>query len=170
MNSTTISGKVSRGIPGNEVCDLIRLLTPFDRMPDADFSQILRQAILTENQKDSLIFKRNDADTKLYWLISGSLDLLDRNFNVTICKAGESMANKVIDDHSPHRLTAISTEQSRILTVERDAMKSFAGGNADAAVVAFVDANRASAGASVDEQKQADNIDWMSRTAQFTSV
>lgn len=157
MNSTTFSGGVSRGEPGNEVRDQIRELTPFNRMPDAEFSQILRQAILTEKQKDSLIFKRNDADSKLYWLISGSLNLLDGNFNVAICKAGESMAGNVIDGNSPHRLTAISTEQSQILTVERKAMQSLASGNSDIAVKAFVDA-----GASVNEQIQEDNIDWMS--------
>ena len=154
MNSTTFSDELSRGKPGIEVRALIRGLTPFDRMPDAEFSQILRQAILTENQKDSLIFRRNDTDTKLYWLISGSLNLLDGNFNVAICKAGESTANNVIDSNSPHQLTAISTEQSQILTVEREAMKSLVGGNTDAPLEAFVDVNSASAGTSVNEQMQ----------------
>ena len=72
------------------------------------------------------------------------------------------MANNVIDGNSPHRLTAISTEQSQILTVERDAMESLASGNTNITVDAFVDANTADAGSSVNEKTQEDNIDWMS--------
>ncbi len=162
MNSTTFFDEFSRAKPGIEVRELIKGLTPFDRMPDEEFSQILKQAILTENQKDSLIFRRNDTDSKLYWLISGSLNLLDANFNVAICKAGESTANNVIDGNSPHELTAISTEHSQILTVEREAMKSLVGGNTDAASEAFVDVNSDSAGTSFNEQMQENNVDWMS--------
>jgi hypothetical protein len=56
--------------------ELIKALTPFNDMSDADFDEILKSAKLTPVSQGKLSFKRSDEDSKMYWLVSGSIDLL----------------------------------------------------------------------------------------------
>ena len=111
----------------NEDQELIRTLVPFKEMSDADFAKVISSAKLTKIPKGKLIFKRSDEDAKMYWLLSGSIDLLDEKFEAKNRKAGEDVARHAIDNNSPHRLTAVSTEESRILTIERSALGLLSG-------------------------------------------
>ena len=126
--------------------ELIKALSPFNEMSDADFSEILKEAKLTKVSQGKLIFKRADEDTKMYWLVAGSIDLLDEKFDAKNRKAGEDVTKNPIDNNTPHRLTAVSTEESKILTIERSALG--VGGGADAEV------------GSIDDEEE--GIDWMS--------
>lgn len=98
--------------------ELIKALTPFNDIPDADFDEILKCAKLTPVSQGKLIFKRSDEDTKIYWLAFGSVDLLDEKFEAKNRKADEDVTRNAIDNNSPHRLTAVSTEESKILIID----------------------------------------------------
>ncbi len=113
----------------------------FKDMSDAEFSDVLKDAKVATVPKGKLIFKRADEDSKMYWLIRGGVDLLDEKFDAKNRKAGEEVTLSPIDNNSPHRLTAVSTEESKILTIERSAL----GGEVDAAS---------------DEEEE--GVDWMS--------
>jgi CRP-like cAMP-binding protein len=129
----------------NEDLELIRALHPFTEMNDSEFKEAMAKASLTPRAKGKMIFKRADEDSKVYWLVSGSVDLLDEKFEAKNRNAGDEVAQKPIDNNSPHRLTAVSTTDSRILTVERNDLGLYASGGSQTAV---------------DDDEE--GIDWMS--------
>ncbi|MEE8112993.1 MAG: cyclic nucleotide-binding domain-containing protein [Nitrososphaerales archaeon] len=129
-----------------EELEKIKRLIPFKEMGESDFKEITAKATLSSVAKGKMIFKRADEDSKVYWIVSGSLDLLDEKFEAKNRKAGEIVCRSPIDNNSPHRLTAVSTEESRILSIERTDLGLFG------------DADR---GASSDDEEEED-FDWMS--------
>jgi CRP-like cAMP-binding protein len=108
--------------------DLVKIkkLNPFKKMNKGDFTDVMVGARLLPVPKGKMIFKRADEDSKVYWLISGSIDLLDENFEAKSRKAGEIAARNPIDNNSPHLLTAVSREKLKVLTIERKALGNFA--------------------------------------------
>jgi CRP-like cAMP-binding protein len=129
--------------------ELIKALIPFNNMSDADIDAILKSAKLAPVSQGKLIFNRSDEDSKMYWLVSGSIDLLDEKFEAKNLKSGEGVARNAIDNNSPHRLTAVSTEESKILILERGDLGGLGGAVTDAGTVS-----------AVEETKE--GIDWMS--------
>jgi CRP-like cAMP-binding protein len=127
--------------------EIIRTLIPFGEMSDADFTNIISSAKLTKVPKGKLIFKRSDEDARMYWLVTGSVDLLDEKFEAKNRKAGEEVTRNAIDNNTPHRLTAVSTEESKILTIERAALGLLSG------------ADPSDAQGSDEEEE---GVDWMS--------
>lgn len=131
----------------SEELEAIKQLIPFKDMSAADFKEILGKAKLRLVPKGKMVFKRSEADTKVYWLISGALDLLDEKFEAKNRKAGEPVTKNAIDNNTPHRLTAVTTEESKILTIERSDLGFFGGNTQKAGSVTEV----------VEEE-----VDWMS--------
>ena len=112
----------------NEDLELIKALHPFKGMDDGEFEKVMSKGSVSSHAKGKMIFKRADEDSKVYWLVTGGLDLLDEKFEAKNRKAGDEVAQKPIDDNTPHRLTAVSTEDSRILTLEKADLGLFGSG------------------------------------------
>ena len=70
---------------------------------------------IEEFAEGKMIFKREEEDGKAYWLLFGAIDLLDKKFEAKNRKASDDAARYPIDNNNPHRLTAITTEASKIL-------------------------------------------------------
>ena len=87
--------------------ELIRGLIPFNRMSESDLTAVLDQSEVQKLPKSKMIFKRAEEDDKVYWLLTGGVDLLDEKFEAKHRKAGEEVTRNPIDNNSPHRLTAI---------------------------------------------------------------
>lgn len=130
----------------SEELEKIKSLSPFNKMGESDFKEITAKATLSSFAKGKMVFKRADEDSKVYWLVSGSIDLLDEKFEAKNRKAGERVVLDPIDNNSPHRLTAISTEESRILSIKRSDLGFFGDGPVEVS--------------SDDEEEE--GIDWMS--------
>lgn len=126
--------------------DKVKMLNPFNEMEDDEFTRAMMDARLISVSKGKMVFKRADEDSRVYWLISGSVDLVDENFEVIHRKAGEIAARSPIDNNSPHLLTAISTETLKVLTIERAELSAFGYGEQSTP--------------SVDQAEE--EIDWMS--------
>ena len=59
---------------------------PFNAMAEEHLQDIALCEVLTHPGK--MIFKRDDEDHCVYWLLEGTVDLLDKDFNVTQRTAG----------------------------------------------------------------------------------
>ncbi|MFP6806929.1 MAG: hypothetical protein VB957_07080 [Pseudomonadales bacterium] len=88
-------------------------------MNEEEFTETVAKAQLAWIAKGKMIFKQADKDSKVYWLVAGSLDLLDEKFEARNFKSDDENAKNPIDNESPHRFTAVTTGKSRILTIER---------------------------------------------------
>jgi CRP-like cAMP-binding protein len=127
--------------------ELIRNLIPFYKMSEGDLSAVLEQATVEAMAKGKMIFKRAEQDAKIYWLLTGSVDLLDEKFDAKNRKAGEDVTRNAIDNNTPHRLTAVTTQDSKVLICDRSSMAVHMGGGSSA---------------SATDEEEEEGIDWMS--------
>ena len=100
--------------------DLIKKLAPFGAMSEDEFSAAIASLTLTDYSEGKMIFKRDEETATAYWLVAGSVDLLDEKFEAKNRKAGDDAARFPLDNNSPHRLTVITTEASKILSAPRE--------------------------------------------------
>jgi CRP-like cAMP-binding protein len=126
--------------------ELIKNLIPFNQISEADLNSVLEQSQVSVVAKGKMIFKRAEEDTKVYWLLTGSVDLLDENFEAKNRKAGEDVTKNPIDNNSPHRLTAVTTEDSKVLTCNSATVSILMGGGASDSA----------------QEEEEPGIDWMS--------
>ena len=125
--------------------ELIKNLIPFNQMGSPDLDAVLEQATVMTVAKGKMIFKRAEEDKKVYWLLTGAVDLLDEKFEAKNRKAGEEVTKNPIDNNSPHRLTAVTTEDSKVLACARASVSVLLGGGGEAA-----------------DDEEEEGIDWMS--------
>lgn len=102
--------------------ELIKNLIPFKQMSESELAVVLEHATVDAIPKGKMIFKRAEQNTKVYWLLIGAVDLVDEKFEAKTRKAGEEVTRNPIDNNTPHRLTAITTQDSTILVCDRSNM------------------------------------------------
>ena len=127
----------------SQYLDKIKSLSPFNSMSNGDFDLVKDKLSIGEFAEGKMIFKREEEDSNAYWLLSGSIDLLDEKFEAKNRKAGDDAARYPIDNNNPHRMTAITTEASKVLTGPRELV----GGSTTSATTAEPDE---------------ESVDWMS--------
>jgi len=128
---------------------LIRSLIPFNQMPEDVFESLVDHIEFKKVASGKMVFKREAADPNIYWLISGSIDLLDEKFEARNRKSEDETACYALDGNDPHRLTAITTADCRLAVISRAKLGEFSENlDADVALNESV---------AVD-----DGIDWMS--------
>ena len=112
----------------------LKRLNPFNAMGEDHLPEIVSQAEVLEHvtvdaiPKGKMIFKRDEEDSCGYWLLEGSVDLLDDNFNVTRRAAGEEGGEYALDNTNPHELTVVTTSDVRVLKVARKVVGEFLEG------------------------------------------
>ena len=97
--------------------DAIKCKFPFSQQSEGDLQQLLGNAEVILVPRGKVLFQRAEADAKLHWLLEGAVDLLDEQFAARPLRAEE--ATEPVDRHSPHQLTAITTEPSTLLVCDR---------------------------------------------------
>ncbi|MBT3711175.1 MAG: cyclic nucleotide-binding domain-containing protein [Gammaproteobacteria bacterium] len=127
----------------------IRSLIPFAQMPDDIFKSTIPFITLKKYAPSKIVFKRGDTDILVYWLMEGSVDLLDKNFEARSRKSKDENAKYVLDSHEPHRITAITTSNCRLALIPRSTLGEFSE-NLDA----VISLNRT--------LEDDDGVDWMS--------
>ncbi len=112
--------------------DRINTLEPFREMEDGQLRDVLSKAKIVKYGERKMLFKRNDDDPTVYWLLSGAVDLVDEKFEAKNRKAEDDASKFAIDNHQPHRLTAVTTTETRMLQLDRNDSGLFASDSADA--------------------------------------
>lgn len=125
--------------------DKIKSLVPFRDLSAEELNEVLAKARLIKYPEGKMIFKRNEADALAYWLLDGAVDLLDEKFEAKNRKATDDAARFPLDNNDPHRLSAVTTEETRVLQLERNLLSAFGTGG----------------GTSVEDEGE-EEVDWMS--------
>jgi CRP-like cAMP-binding protein len=103
---------------------VLKLYAPFKEIKDPKIIyDVLQNGQSVSMLEGNILFKREEDDEYSYWLISGSLDLLDENFDVVNVQATDESTWRAVDDKSPHTVTAISTSNSLIFKLKRSIVK-----------------------------------------------
>ncbi len=100
--------------------DQLKSLHPFIEFDSPQIiNDVLSRGVVQECKEGTILFKREQVDDHIHWLISGSLDLLDESFDVVALQSEDKAAQQPVDDQSPHTLTAITTSNSVIFKLKR---------------------------------------------------
>src|SRR5690554_1574389 len=106
----------------DSVINLERLhnFIPFDGLSESHLRDIAGQIQQLNLAPSKMLFKRGDSSSLAYFLISGSLDLIDASFQVRKFPADDDENYLALDNYPQHSVNAISTEPSVVYAIERD--------------------------------------------------
>ncbi|MDZ7685035.1 MAG: cyclic nucleotide-binding domain-containing protein [Gammaproteobacteria bacterium] len=107
---------------------------------------MLSKGKIVKYGEGKMLFKRNDEDSFAYWLLSGAVDLVDEKFEAKNRTAEDEASKFPIDNNNPHRLTAVTTVETRMLQVDRAESGLFDSGDE---------------GETEAESDEDEEIDWM---------
>ncbi|AUM13719.1 cyclic nucleotide-binding domain-containing protein [Ketobacter alkanivorans] len=128
--------------------DIIKQLVPFNELLRHQFQEALKCCDMITAPPRKKLFKRGEGDAYWYYLLKGSVDLLDEDFNITSVSADDPECRHALDNRPPYRFSAITTSQCDILRVHRQRL--------DLAITWD------QAGEYGVEESEEDEIDWMS--------
>ena len=93
---------------------------PFDCLSESHLRDIAGQIQVLNLAPARVLFKRGESSDLAYFLISGSLDLIDASFQVRKFPAEDDENYLALDNYPQHSVNAISTEPSVVYAIERD--------------------------------------------------
>ena len=99
---------------------ILRRFKPFDGLADTHLNDIRRKLETAQHPKGKILFRRDEADASLHFLLEGSVDLADANFAITSISADTARANESLDATNPHAFTAISTTPVTVASLPKD--------------------------------------------------
>jgi CRP-like cAMP-binding protein len=109
-------------MPANIDPAKLKAMSPFRELNASHINDLLKQGETILLGDGKVLFKRGESDDFAYWLIEGSVDLLDADFEVTKVDAGNIASHGQLDASTPHKLTAVSTAASVVFKIKRSAL------------------------------------------------
>lgn len=100
--------------------DAIKQLVPFNELLRHQFQETLKCCELLTLPPRKKLFKRGERDAYWYYLLKGSVDLLDEDFNITSFSADDPECRRALDNRPPHRFSSITTSDCEILKVDKN--------------------------------------------------
>ncbi|MEE2729696.1 MAG: cyclic nucleotide-binding domain-containing protein [Pseudomonadota bacterium] len=97
----------------------IKQLVPFNELLRHQFQEALKCCEVLTLPPRKKLFKRGEQDAFWYYLLDGSVDLLDEEFNITSFSAEDPECRRALDNRPPHRFSAITTGDCQILKVDK---------------------------------------------------
>lgn len=126
-------------------------LLPFAEMKPAQMASLASKCRVLDVPKGKILFKHGQDNELCHWLLSGTVDLLDLKYNITPVTGGSERAQRMLDIHDPHALTAVTSDDCRVAVVARKTL--------DMALTVDQGGGLIVAEAASDEDK---DLDWMS--------
>lgn len=99
--------------------EALKRFIPFDTMTDAQRIVAVEHGSLIRVAEGKMLFKRRENDAFSYWLLRGSVDLLDDKFNIRPARSGTAPSRFPLDNNTPHQVSAVCTAESIFLKLER---------------------------------------------------
>lgn len=100
--------------------EVLKRFVPFQGLSEASLNDVLSKGRLERYSLNKIVFKRGDRAKKVFFLLTGSIDLADADFTVRKVTANSSDAEHALDSHQSYINTAISTDVSICLVLDRE--------------------------------------------------
>lgn len=99
---------------------VLRQLSPFAALSETHLHDMRRRIELHTYAKGKILFKRDEPDDRMYFLLQGCVDLADAKFDIVTITGGTEAALVELDKGNPHRFTAVCTTPVMIASLKRD--------------------------------------------------
>jgi CRP-like cAMP-binding protein len=100
---------------------LLRLFSPLDGLKLESLHALARKATLRDLSSGRVLFKEGDADKRTYYLVSGTLELLQDNRVVATIRGGTPESRNPLVPTIPRRYSArVASERIEFITVDSD--------------------------------------------------
>ncbi|MEJ2742421.1 MAG: cyclic nucleotide-binding domain-containing protein [Gammaproteobacteria bacterium] len=100
--------------------NLLKRFSPLDSLSNGNLNELSHHIKQLHVSKGKILFKRNQPNKDLFFLIEGSVDLLDEHFQAQHICAPSDQTQCALDTHEPHRLTAVTTSDVILLCLGKD--------------------------------------------------
>src|SRR5690554_146062 len=99
---------------------IIKRFIPFDELSNSALNDLLPHFRCYEVESRKILFKRGEADEECHFLISGTVDLADEQFQITQFE-GDSDENFLALDasHAIHRHTGVTQTTCQLFAIKR---------------------------------------------------
>ena len=100
--------------------EMLKRLTPFSTISESHLPDIQKKGRMLTHDKGKILFKRGEPGGDLVYLLQGSVDLADANFEVTQLRSGTDESTRPLCNEDPRSVTAVTTNPVRIFTIPKD--------------------------------------------------
>lgn len=100
--------------------ELLKQFSPLDALSDANLKELQGHVSELSVSKGKILFKREQVNKDLFFIISGTVDLLDDNFDVEKLKASSERSRQSLDMDDPHSKTAVTTSDVKLIRLSKD--------------------------------------------------
>ena len=100
--------------------ELLARFSPFNTLAYEYLSRVMERAVIKEYTKGTIIFKRGRELHEFFYLVSGAVDLIDSQFEVTSISSDDESHKVAINTSSPTKVSAVAKSEVIILSVESD--------------------------------------------------
>src|SRR6478609_5294849 len=104
----------------NVSLELLARFSPFNTLAYEYLSKVMEKASLKEYTKGTIIFKRGRELHESFYLVSGTVDLIDSQFSITSISSSDELHKVSINTSSPTKVSAVAKSNVVILRVETD--------------------------------------------------
>ena len=104
-------------MPQESVIDheLLKRFSPLSSLSNGNLSKLTDYVSQLNVSKGKILFKRNQPNKDLFFLVEGSVDLLNEHFEVKHLRAPSERSQRALDIEEPHSLTAVTTSNVILL-------------------------------------------------------
>ena len=95
---------------------------PFRLLAPNHLAEACQSVSVHEVAKGKMVFKREAPRDSCWWLLSGSLDLVDASFNTTQLEASDEKNNRCLAETDHYQHTAIATSDSQLIQIDQDTL------------------------------------------------
>jgi CRP-like cAMP-binding protein len=97
---------------------LLRKFSPFDGMKKENLVALARKVALVQIPANRLLFKEGDRDKRVFWVVSGLVELREGTRTVAMIRAGSPEARNPVAQQMPRKVTARVVDPVEVLSVD----------------------------------------------------
>ena len=97
---------------------LLRKFSPLDGMKKENLVALARKVSVVQIPANRLLFKEGERDKRVYWLVSGLVELREGTRTVAMIRAGSPEARNPLAQQMPRKVTARVVDPVEVLSVD----------------------------------------------------
>jgi CRP-like cAMP-binding protein len=100
--------------------ELLRELSPLDGLKRDNLAALARKVQIREMSPGQILFKEGDTEKRTLYILSGVLELIDQEKNVSTVEGGSEMARNPVAPVYPRRMTARARDRVQFISIDSD--------------------------------------------------